>query len=258
MEYSSDLQPNNTPAQVLVAEDNKINQKILREIIRKEGFAVSIASNGKEVLTMLDQQHFDLIILDYHMPLMNGLEVLKNIRAHTNEQIKSIQVFLFTADYNEPFLQPLKELGVDFFLSKPVNPQELSQQLKQCGKYSERNNDKEISYSANYLHSISNGNTKLIAELIDIFIQEVPQAIIQLKAYLDRKDWPAIQQLVHKIRPNYKYVGAEGVEPILKILENALNDEQQYLPIYSSGIYQLETITSTVISKLQMEKRKIL
>jgi CheY-like chemotaxis protein len=250
-------QPSDSPVQVLVAEDNKINQRILKELLRKEGFQATIVANGKQVLDLLNQQHFDLLILDFHMPELNGLDTLKAIRSHTNEKIHALKVILFTAEQDKQHLQAIQAYGIELTLQKPINQVQFSQVIKQAGNFSVESPAAKAASNMDYLVEITSGNTPFMIELITIFIEEVPEAIAKIKAFYHNNDWLAVQTAAHKLRSNYKYVGAGEAEKLLQHLDTDFGHEQNK-QTYGSYIDALEKMTSQIILTLLEEKKRLL
>jgi CheY-like chemotaxis protein len=249
-------QSSNTPAHVLVAEDNRINQKIVKELLRKEGYTATVVANGKEALALLNEQSFQLLILDFNMPELNGLDTLKAIRSNPDKRINSIPVFLFTAEQDQQHIQDIQAYGIDFLLQKPINQAQLSQALKQTGHSRDETIAQTTKPSMEYLFSITGGNTELMTELIDIFIKEVPEAVMKIKDFYHNEQWASIKNLAHKLRPNYKYIGAAEVEELLKTLEIEPDSEQNQQQ-YGTAIHTLELITSHIIQALLKEKQKL-
>jgi CheY-like chemotaxis protein len=102
----------------LVAEDNKLNQKIANFILLKQNATVSIANNGQEAIDMLKEKPFDVILMDLHMPVLDGLEAVKFIR----EELKSnIPIIAFTASTFEDESDKCLAAGMDACVSKPFD-----------------------------------------------------------------------------------------------------------------------------------------
>lgn len=109
---------------IILAEDNVINQKLVKIIIEKLGWSVEIAWNGKEVLKLLEQKDFDLILMDMHMPEMDGIQATKIIRKLDNKS-KDIPIIALTANaYKEDKIKCI-DVGMNDFMAKPLNKEDL-------------------------------------------------------------------------------------------------------------------------------------
>jgi CheY-like chemotaxis protein len=115
------------PMQIMVAEDNLINQKLAIRILAKLGYEVDLAENGQEVLEMISQQHYDLILMDVQMPEMDGLEATRIIRKGMEIQPTIVAM---TANAMKEDRDECLEAGMDDFLSKPVKLEELVNMLE--------------------------------------------------------------------------------------------------------------------------------
>ncbi len=110
--------------QILLAEDNKLNQLMIKKVVEDFGFALDIVGTGKEAVDKLAKQHYDLILMDVHMPDMDGYTATKYIRE--NMGVKSnIPIIVVTSPSDQQeHIQSLL-LGANTFVSKPINPEEL-------------------------------------------------------------------------------------------------------------------------------------
>lgn len=104
-------------AMILIVEDDPNNQRMLSYTLRKAGHEVSIAQNGELGLTALEQNHPDLIMLDVAMPQMDGLTMLRHVRAH--KLFHSIPVVILTASSDDQERLIAEAQGVSGFLTKP-------------------------------------------------------------------------------------------------------------------------------------------
>lgn len=110
------------PFRILIAEDNLINQKLIVTVLTKLGYQPSLAINGREVLNMLDHEHFDLIFMDVQMPEMDGIEATKAIREHYQNQPLIIAM---TANAMANDMEDCLNAGMNNYLAKPINLIEL-------------------------------------------------------------------------------------------------------------------------------------
>lgn len=108
---------------VLLVDDNKINLKIGEQFLKKWGATIVKSENGIEAVKAFKGQAFDLILMDIHMPICNGYEATKKIRA-TNKINKDIPIIAITADVTEHSKLLAKEVGINAIISKPYKPEE--------------------------------------------------------------------------------------------------------------------------------------
>ncbi|MFB9884986.1 PAS domain S-box protein [Balneatrix alpica] len=117
---------------ILVAEDNGVNQTVIAHMLERMGLEVQIAANGEEVIDMWLQGQFDLILMDWRMPVMDGLEATRRIRQLERERHKpSIRIIALTANTSHEDKVMCLEQGMDDFLAKPVKFEQLKQMLYQ-------------------------------------------------------------------------------------------------------------------------------
>lgn len=109
------------PLRVLVVEDNRVNQKLMMGILGKEGYQIELATNGQEALNLYKQKQFDLILMDMHMPIMDGFQATRKIRQLELKNNKHILIFALTASDDPREIQGAHNAGVDEILRKPLN-----------------------------------------------------------------------------------------------------------------------------------------
>jgi two-component system, sensor histidine kinase len=121
---------------VLVAEDHPINLKYMSILLEKMGHDAVFCENGQEALQLLDSQPFDVVLLDYHMPVLDGLATTEAIR-ELNSPAADIKIILVTADVVNDTRKRALEVGVDEFASKPLQAEDLRRALERCGLHDE-------------------------------------------------------------------------------------------------------------------------
>jgi len=113
---------------ILVAEDNTFNQMFIVEILERLGASIVLANNGVEVLAALDQNDFDVVLMDLHMPIMNGYEATIEIRKRPN--YAQLPVIALSASVTDEDRQRSLAAGINDFVSKPINVNELVSTLQ--------------------------------------------------------------------------------------------------------------------------------
>ncbi|HVX66299.1 MAG TPA: response regulator [Bryobacteraceae bacterium] len=113
------------PLRILLAEDNPVNQTVAAHALRQGGHWVAVAATGKQTLDMLAAAAFDLVLMDLHMPEMDGLTAARRIRENERESGLHMPVIAMTACAMEGDRERCLEAGMDDYLTKPISPHEL-------------------------------------------------------------------------------------------------------------------------------------
>jgi CheY-like chemotaxis protein/anti-sigma regulatory factor (Ser/Thr protein kinase) len=121
-------QPDAKPIRVLVADDNKINQQIVSKALRLEKISVDIAKNGEEALSFYTNNHYDLVLMDVHMPLMDGLEATRIIRAMDGDAGR-VPVIALTASILPDEKERYLAAGMSAVLGKPFSVEQLRTEI---------------------------------------------------------------------------------------------------------------------------------
>ena len=121
------------PLRILLAEDNVVNQKVATHILKKFGYRADVVASGKEVISALQRQSYDVILMDVQMPEMDGLEATRYILDHwlPNERPRIIAM---TANAMQGDKEACLDAGMDDYISKPIRREELLAALKKCHK----------------------------------------------------------------------------------------------------------------------------
>jgi PAS domain S-box-containing protein len=114
---------------ILLAEDNLVNQKIAARILEKRGWEVVCAANGREALDIVGKSHFDLILMDDHMPEMSGVEATIIIRTEEKQTGLHIPIVAMTANAMSGDREKYLSLGMDAYISKPIDREALFQTI---------------------------------------------------------------------------------------------------------------------------------
>ncbi len=228
---------------VLLVEDNKINQDVLTLFLSESGFIVSIANNGQEALDKLSQSdsYYDIVLMDIHMPVMDGYEASRKIREVLNLQLPIIAL---TANIMQDVEQQCRESGMNDYLSKPVDYSQLLNVLSQNLKLTEQGIDEKINSCIVEYNALEEDNSitlpgidKAIArqflgddskQLKNILIQfreQYAQSYQQLNDYIKQENYSEAHLLAHSIKGVSAIMGAQDLSNSALALEKVLLSE---------------------------------
>ena len=115
-------------AKILVVEDNQVNQLVLQKLLEKDHHIITLANNGEEAISLVKQFSFDLILMDGHMPVLDGYKATEQIKQDLKIQTPVIGV---TAGVTADDIEKCQNAGMDRVLAKPIDKQQLYKLLKE-------------------------------------------------------------------------------------------------------------------------------
>ncbi len=249
---------------VLVVEDVPLNQLLIKTLLDDFGFKHDSALNGKLAIEKLEQEEFDIILMDLQMPEMDGFEATKHIRNALNSKIPIIAL---TADVTTVDFAKCKAFGMDDYLSKPVDEKLLYQKIASLTKNAghielgemEENQSKYQKYvDLKSLNKRTKSNPKLMGEIISIYLEQTPPLIKIMKQSLHDKDWNTLQAAVHKMIPSFTIMGiSKGFENIARRVQEDANNIQLQANGITHLVLELENICTEACKELEEEFNNI-
>ena len=113
------------PKKVLIAEDSSVIQNLTKKILSIQNYQISSVKNGQQVLDALESEPFDIILMDINMPIMDGIECTEKIRSLDDQEKSNIPIIAITGNARNLSLEEYREIGINEFLQKPLNFDEL-------------------------------------------------------------------------------------------------------------------------------------
>ena len=115
---------------IIVAEDSSVIQNLTKKILQIQNYEIIGVKNGIQVLEKLDNDHFDLILMDINMPLMNGMDCAKAIRSLPDDTKSKIPIIAITGNAANYTMDDFKNVGINNVLPKPLNFDNLVEMVK--------------------------------------------------------------------------------------------------------------------------------
>ncbi len=214
------------PYKVLVAEDNKTNQLIAKSLLQQIGIEVILASNGKEAVELYGQfnKNIDLILMDLHMPVMNGYEAAQEIR----EISTATPIVAMTADVILGVKEKCEQSGIYYYISKPFDPNQFLKTIKELiiNNHNEGSREPEILDTNSGLKSIG-GNNDIYRQVLTEYFEENQETLKKLSLAIDEKRYSDAAQIVHKVKSSSGSIGAKPLYELSIKLQKALDDKKE-------------------------------
>ena len=251
--HTSGVSPIVSPLRILLAEDSYPNQVLATGLLRKRGHIISVANHGEEAIEMLQEQGFDLVLMDVQMPVMDGLEATRSIRRmEAREKLHSLNrkpllIVAMTAHAMKGDRELCLESGMNDYLSKPIRTHELDEILAKS--FSADQAPETAADSTNVIDwsealSIVDGDTELLKVVAAAFLEEAGSLQSQLATALSSGDAKAIQQLGHTLKGAVGAFGAHNCRSLAEQLE-------------SFGRLGESAMAQTCFGELQVELRRV-
>lgn len=246
---------------ILLAEDSLVNQKVALNQLQSLGYQADIAANGQEVLDLYAQIHYDIILMDCQMPILDGYNTSRQIRALETAKgcLESHRVIIIalTANALQEDRDRCLAAGMDDYLSKPVRKENLADILSLWSrviaqrselattKVAETNFNEIAAFSRTkassphaiaeelevnwaYLEEMSNGDKEFKQQLLLAYLSSLPEHMEALKVAIAQKQYFEIEQEAHFIKGSSVAIGINGIAQLASILEQS--SKQKMLP----------------------------
>ncbi|MBN4052422.1 response regulator [Sphingobacteriaceae bacterium AH-315-L07] len=234
---------------ILIVDDDTINQEILELFLKATGCFIETANNGKDGVTMATNDNYDLILMDLHMPIMNGKEAATKIKNALKE--KSPPIIAITANTMDEGVKELLENGMDDFIGKPIDQKELINKLSKWTKTNKSDFDNKLPTPENYelfdmkkvdqIKALGDGNSNIYQDLIKTFFDGYEKLLPKIESGLENKNKEDLTFCAHKLRGSASAIGAMAIHDAAKITEEFLNADDLI-----EGVASMKEIKQTV------------
>ncbi len=235
------------PLRLLIAEDNTVNQQVAIRLLERLGYRADIAGNGREALHALQRQAYDVILMDVHMPEMDGLETTRLIRLEWSEAERP-RIVAMTANAMASDRDRCLSAGMDDYIAKPINLNELIRVLESSSSVPSRRRE-VLSVSAgthnspvhpSALFSEENSRAPLqnsvidperwkdfvemmgeetIPDLLGGYLEDSHRQMDSLRQALQQKDIAGTQRIAHTLKSNSATIGAKNFSRLCRDIE---------------------------------------
>ena len=189
--------PATPPLRILVAEDDELNVQLVRLLLGKRGHHVRVASNGREALALVGAHAFDVLLLDVHLPEIDGFDVIKAIRRRERAIGGRLYVIATTARSRPEDREACLAAGMDYFLSKPLAGAKLSPVLDALHTF--RTGSVPL-IDTRVLMAACDGDAAILGRLSAALRASVPDRLDAVARALENRDAPRLAEAAHELR----------------------------------------------------------
>lgn len=239
---------------ILVAEDNEINQSLLKHLFKIWNLSFDIANNGIEVVKKIEEKNYDLILMDVQMPAMDGYTATTEIR---NKLKSDIPIIAMTAHAFSGEREKCISYGMDDYISKPISEDELLRLIKKYTSMTSSDDVKKLTpqissekvykyINLQYMKEISRGNIDYEKTITEQFIEAMPGELNVLEQSWHNYEIEQLRQTAHNMKTTVSVMGLNKlIENYLDFLEYEDIDENSFYVNYS----QLQFICNAALEE---------
>jgi signal transduction histidine kinase/DNA-binding response OmpR family regulator len=245
---------------VLLVEDNEFNRMVAEDTLKEiiPGVTLHTAVNGQEAILALRKEQYDVVLMDIQMPVMDGVTATKLIRTTLPEPAKNVKIIAMTANVLQEDVQQYFEAGMNAYVSKPFNADELLLKMDSVTGYrqpvssnerEEKKTEEESSLrplpefvtDMNFLRQFTKGDTAKQQKYIGMFLENAPRLLDSIDKALAAKDYPSIKIAAHSLKPQLSYMGIKEEESSIFLIEQSAGESAHYerLPLLVTNLKRI-------------------
>ena len=244
---------------ILLAEDCKLNAKLLTILFEQNGISIQVATNGSEAIEKMQLNNFDIVLMDLEMPVMDGYKATAMIR----QQLKNnIPIVAMTAHVRPGERERCLRAGMNAYIIKPADEQMLFSTIYNL-VYNNAHTVSDIITvttalmpvaekicNLSYLITSTRGNKIMLNNIIKMFLQQIPEELAALDEAIEKTKYTNISDIAHKLKSSIAVLGIAVLKPLL--------DEMEQLGNIASGIEKIKQLNDgiTVIFNKVIEEMK--
>lgn len=260
---------------ILLVEDDRMNQFVMSQFFKKWNARIDVADNGKIAIDKLSQEVYDLVLMDVHMPEMDGFEATRIIRDRSTKVIDhQVPIIALTADVNNETRTRVREAGMNDFITKPSESDMLFQKIventeMEVETMAEGEETKTTILTAGYelkelkrevkaaLREIFDDNTGATTSMIQHFMRQIPTTLDRVNEYIKNENSELAAQALHRIKPGFHYLGfadtANKVEELQEVIRKARDpgDIQRQMLVLERDVKKIMHVLTEILKEIE-------
>lgn len=254
-------------AKILLVEDNEFNRMVAEDTLQEilPGVVVDIAVDGREAVERVEKEHYDIVLMDIQMPVMDGIVATRKIRTELPAPAKDVRIIAMTANVLQEDVKHYFEVGMNAYVAKPFKTEELLSKMsqllekqpesrpeppkqqaeeKQLPQLPEKVTDRQ------FLTGLTNGNTEKMQKYIAMFLDNAPRLLRNIDEAFETKDLPSVKIAAHSLKPQLSYMGVKEEVSHVFLIEQ-IAGEQSYVGRLPELIENLNRVCRKAFEELR-------
>lgn len=246
---------------ILLVEDNELNQQVAMEILEDMGFIIDIAENGRIAVKKVNEKHYDIVLMDMQMPVMDGVEAAKKIRE--NPKYKSIPIIAMTANAMATDRERCLKAGMNDHITKPIDPKklfaillkwlpdkkiEVQAPLVQLSYDDFKINVPGLNYELGLRRML--GKKEAYIGILRKYVLNEKDAFIEIEKLLWIGDWNSAERIAHTLKGVSGSIGAVQIQVKAAEIETAIREHTSY-DILNPIIKEASAMLTKIIGYLE-------
>lgn len=225
---------------ILLAEDNKTNQKIIKELLNKLNHKVTIAENGLSAVQKFDPDKFDLVILDIEMPVMNGFDAARNIKKLDKEN--KVPVIALTAHSGDEVKDRVYSAGMVNFAEKPIDLISLRNLINQTFINTNEISNVDLPFDLSEILKTFGSNPEGLNNYLSGFLDNIPEIISNLEKILKTENRKEFDEELIEIIDSFKTINADNAVKLLVEIKDDFNKKEKLKENFSIFLFEIKKI----------------
>ncbi|RQO77888.1 hypothetical protein DBR40_07945 [Pedobacter sp. KBW01] len=237
---------------ILIVDDNEMNRLVASTVLLGYGPQVMIAENGEIALDMLNEEPYDIILMDIQMPVLNGYDTTKALRARGYTGI----IIALTASAIEGEREKCLAAGMNDYITKPINEELL---IGVIDNWIQKTANPVVApdidlplYSLDGLRVISKGREDFVTKMIEMFCGQIPDTLKQLNQASADGDHEQLSKLAHKLKSTIDHLAISPLQRTIREIE-AVNEGNTSAPKLAKMIAEVNDVLNQVMTELSEE-----
>ncbi len=216
---------------ILLAEDNPMNQKLAVALLKRAGYLIDAVENGRLAVEAINRRAYDLVLMDVQMPEMDGFEATRAIRKKQDER-KDIPIVAMTAHAMKGDREKCLQAGMDDYVAKPIEPQELLGTIEKWTRSCD-SNEATVGRKESGTHQLPpgipidleaaldrfDGDNEFLEKMLQEFVESAPKQLEMLEGAIKKGDAKLVEREAHSIKGAAGNLGATGIADVSLRLE---------------------------------------